>query len=170
MNTVHLYIFSVDMRTIVIISIGIAILFFSSSIYIYASDVAAISSVELGVQSIDISKPTLTNATFIIQMNLTNPTDRTIQGLSSIFDIYIGQNRIGSGSFQNVNISPKSHTVHSVTTIITYVGLAHTAIDIIANLIEGQQTTVNIEGTMTAYVFFGLSQTTQEYTATITTS
>ena len=103
-------------------------------------------------------------------MNITNPTDRTIQGLSSIFDIYIGQNPIGSGNFQNININPKSFTVHSVTIVITYMGLAHSVIDIIANLIEGQQTTVTIKGTMTSNIFFGLSQTTQDFTATITTS
>jgi hypothetical protein len=138
--------------------------------YTYISDVAAISSVNLEIQQIDATRPNLTNVTLILQMNLSNPTDRTIQRLSSIFDIYIGQNYIGSGAFQNINISPKSYSVHSVTTVITYKGLAHSVIDIIANLIEGQQSTVNISGTMTASILFGLSQTTQKFSATITTT
>lgn len=158
------------MRTIAIVGISAALLLFVFSFYIYTSDVAAISEVKIQLNGIEITKPTLYNVTMIIQMNISNPTDRMIQDLSSTFDIYIGENNIGSGEFQDVTVNARDNTIKSVKTVITYKGLALSAIDFIDNLIKGEKTTVTIQGTMTSKVFFGLTQTTQDFTATITTS
>ena len=160
------------MRIITIIGAGVALLIFFSSFYIYTNDVAAVSSVEIGIQKIKIEKVNLINQTFTlnISVNLTNPTGSKIQNLSSTFDIFIESYYIGSGSFQEAHINPHTNTSIPIATTITYKGLATYAIESILNLINEQQTTLHINGTMTAKIFFGLSQTTQEFTAAITTA
>jgi len=158
------------MKIIAIVVSGIVLLLFFSFFYTYTSDIAAISQVHIELDHVEITKPTFYNVTLTLLMNISNPTERTIQDLSSDFDIYIGSNQIGSGSFSGITIQPKSSTLEPVATIITYKGLAHSIIERLSDLIYGQQTTIIIEGTMTAKVFFGLSQTSQEFTATIITT
>ncbi|MDG6229093.1 MAG: hypothetical protein QCH96_03915 [Candidatus Thermoplasmatota archaeon] len=158
------------MKIITILVSGIVLLLFFTFFYTYSSDIAAISQVHIELSDVEITKPTFYNVTLTLLMNISNPTERTIQDLSSDFDIYIGSHQIGSGSFSGITIQPKSSTLEPVATIITYKGLAHSIIERLSDFINGQQTTIIIEGTMTAKVFFGLGQTTQDFAATIVTT
>jgi len=155
------------MRTIAIVGISAALLLFVFSFYIYTSDVAAISEVEIQPISIENSKFTIKNVTLTIMLNISNPTDREISDLSSTFSIFIGENNIGVGEFQDIYITANSYTIKTVKNVISFADVGHYVID---SLEDGFDTTVTIQGTMTSKVFFGLTQTTQEFTATITTS
>jgi len=155
------------MRTITIVGIIAAFLIILVSIFTYTSDVAAISEVEIQLEGIDKIKTTLHNVTLTTKMNISNPTGRTIQDLSSTFDIYVGDTKIGSGTFQGVTINPQSSTKATTEILITSKELLHSGIDYFYNLLGGKETTVTIDGTMNSTIFFGLTQTTQEFTGTL---
>lgn len=134
--------------------------------YTYFADAQSIEQVYAQVETIDQINPKFTKADITFTLNITNPTSRDITDLSSTFDIYIEQNYIGTGSFANFSIPSQTNKFKQVTITGNYGGLADSAVDIIKNWVSGQDSTLRIEGTMTASVLFGLTTASHEYTAT----
>lgn len=152
-----------QLGTIITIAILIPTLFLG---YTYFADADAIQNIYAEVETIDQINPKITKATITFTLNITNPTTRDINDLSSTFDIYIEQNYIGTGSFANFSIPGQTTKFKQVTITVNYGGLADSAVDFIKNWFSGQDSTLRIEGTMTASVLFGLTTASHEYTAT----
>jgi hypothetical protein len=134
--------------------------------YSYFADAQAIQQVYADVTAINQINPKLTSAAILFTLNITNPSSRNINKLSSTFDLYIEKNFIGTGSFSNFSIPGQTNKFKEVSLTIQYTGLADSAVDIIKNWVSGQHTTLRIEGVMTASVLFGLATVSHKYTAT----
>lgn len=147
--------------------ITLAILFPSLFLgYTYFADADAIQNIYAKVETMDQINPKITKATITFTLNITNPTTRDINDLSSTFDIYIKENYIGTGSFSNFSIPGQTNRFKQVTITVNYGGLADSAIGIIKNWVSNQGLTLRIEGTMKASVLFGLTTISHKYTAT----
>ena len=136
--------------------------------YTYFADADAIQKIYADVDTIDQINPKITKATIIFTLNITNPTTRDITDLSSTFDIFIQDNYVGTGSFSNFNIPAQTNKFKQVSITVSYGGIADSAVDIFTNWVSGQDTTLTIEGTMTASVLFGLTTASHSYTASST--
>jgi hypothetical protein len=139
--------------------------------YTYFADAQAIQQIRAEVYSfnpdsnIDFDLPERKiNLNFTL--NVTNPSSRDIQDISSTFNIYIEENFIGEGSFSNLSIKANSSKFKDITVSFDLKGFAYSIIDGIANALKNQNTEITIEGTMTASVLFGLTTASHSYTAT----
>jgi len=136
--------------------------------YTYFADADAIQKIYADVDTIDQINPKITKATIIFTLNITNPTTRDITDLSSTFDIFIQDNYVGKGFFSNFSIPAQTNKFKQVSITVSYGGIADSAVDIFTNWVSGQDTTLTVEGTMTASVLFGLTTASHSYTASST--
>ena len=132
--------------------------------YTYYSDASAIQQIRAEIEGISNIDPKITSATLTFTMNITNPTSKHIQDLSSTFDIYIESNYIGNGSFSDISIEPLSTTYKPMTVKVYYNGLADAGVDIIKNWVQGEETKLTITGTMSASILFGFAEATHDFT------
>jgi hypothetical protein len=148
-------------------SIGIVILLILISFlgYTFYADAEAIQQVSAEVETINRIEPKITSATLLFTINLTNPSSRNIHQLSSTFDIFIENNFVGTGSFSDHDIPAQTSTIKEISININYGGLADSAVDILKNWVKGQESTVRINGNITAAVLFGLTTASHEFTA-----
>ncbi len=138
--------------------------------YTYYADAQAIEKISAEVYSfnpdsnidLDLSKRTLD---LNFTLNMTNPSPRDINDISSTFKIYIEENFIGNGSFTNLTLRAKSSKFKEITVSFDLKGFAYSFIDTIANVLKNETTTITIEGNLTASVLFGLSTASHQYTA-----
>ena len=151
-------------NTILITILGISFLLIAFLGYTYYSDGVAIHQIKVEIEEINNIYPKVTSATLTFTMNITNPTSKHINDLSSTFDIYIESNYIGKGSFSDIDIDPFSTTYESMSVIVYYNGLADATVDLIKNWVIGEETKLTINGTMKASVLFGLAEASQEFT------
>jgi len=136
--------------------------------YIYFADVAAMSSIEVTINDVDITDVKFTSFKLKLDANIYNPTDQDISGLSSAFDIYIEDNYVGEGGFSNVFIPAHAQSEKDVS--ITISGLAVAAVDVIKNVITEGNFDLNISGNINGNVLFGLITFSQEFETTHTYS
>ena len=134
--------------------------------YTYYADADAIQHVIAEVDGINDIIPRVFNATLTFTLNVSNPTNRDINNLSSTFDIYIQQNKIGDGSFSGLSIPAQSHINKQVTITVYYTEIANSVIDILKNWGQDQDTPLTVKGTMTSRVLFGLATASHQYMAT----
>ena len=148
--------------SIIAIILLLLILFAGYSFY---ADAQAIERVYAEVDTIDQVSPKLNFATIIFTLNITNPSNRDVNDLSSTFDLYIDENDVGDGSFSNLYIPAQSNTYKQVSMKVHYNEIAKSVIDIISNWTQGQNTSVKVKGTMQASVLFGLTTASHQYIA-----
>ncbi len=134
--------------------------------YTYYADADALQNVYAEIEGIDQINAKITSATITFNLNITNPSNRNINQLSSTFDIYIENNFVGTGSFSDHDISAQTSNLKQVQINVNYGGLADSSIDILKNLVAGQDSQIEIKGTITASVLFGLTTTSHEFIAT----
>ena len=134
--------------------------------YTYYADAEAIQNVFAEVNTINNISPKITSATLTFSLNVTNPSQRDITDLSSIFDIFISQTKIGEGSFAGLSVPAQSNVFKEVTITVYYSGLADSIINIFENWKQGQDTTLIVDGIMEATVLFGLATASHEFIAT----
>jgi LEA14-like dessication related protein len=150
--------------TTIVLSILLLLTFFFA--YTYYNDVEALGNISAEISSInqvDFNFFTPTIITFTL--NISNPSNIQMNQLSSTFDLYIEENFLGSGSFQNIIIAPQSNRFTQVTMSLDNSEIAASVIDILANWQSNQNTTVKVQGIMSASVLFGLATTSHEYIA-----
>ena len=133
--------------------------------YSYYADADTLLHVYADVEGINDVNVKLTSASITFTLNITNPTTRNINDLSSRFDIYIEQNIIGYGSFSNVDIPAQSSILKPVSITVYYNKTISSIWDVIVNNFQGQQSKLIIKGTMTASVMFGLSTASEDFIA-----
>jgi LEA14-like dessication related protein len=132
--------------------------------YSYYADADALLHVYAEVESINNVNVKLSSASITFTMNITNPSTRNINDLSSHFDIYIEQNKIGDGSFSNIDIPADSSILKPVTITVYYNQTISSIWNVIVDKFQGQQSKLIIKGTMTASVIFGLTTASQDFT------
>jgi LEA14-like dessication related protein len=156
----------------VIVTIILAIILSFSGFlgYIYFADVAAMSCIEVIVEDIDLTDLKITSFKLKINIDIYNPTDQDISGLSSTFDIYIEDNYVGEGGFSNVFIPAHTQSEKDVSITIYYSGLADAAVDVIKNVITEGTFDLTISGDISGNVLFGLIAFSQEFETTHTYS
>ena len=138
--------------------------------YIYYADVAAMSSIEVTINDVDITDVKFTSFKLKLDANIYNPTDQDISGLSSTFDIYIEDNYVGEGGFSNVFIPAHAQSEKDVSITIYYSGLADASVDAIKNVITEGNFDLTISGNINGNVLFGLIAFSQEFETTHTYS
>ena len=151
-------------NTILLTILCISFLLIAFFGYTYYSDAIAIQQIKVEIEEINNINPKVTSATLRFTMNITNPTSKPINDLSSTFDIYIESNYVGKGSFSDIDIDPFSTTYESMSVIVYYNGLADAGVDLIKNWVHGEKTKLTINGTMAASVLFGLAEASHEFT------
>ena len=134
--------------------------------YNYYADVAAMSSIEVTINDVDITDVKFTSFKLKLDANIYNPTDQDISGLSSAFDIYIEDNYVGEGGFSNVFIPAHAQSEKDVLITIYYSGLADAAVDVIKNVITEGNFDLIISGNINGNVLFGLIAFSQEFETT----
>jgi LEA14-like dessication related protein len=138
--------------------------------YIYYADAAAMSSIEVTINDVDITDVKFTSFKLKLDASIYNPTDQDISGLSSTFDIYIEDNYVGKGGFSNVFIPAHAQSEKDVSITIYYSGLADAAVDVIKNVITEGNFDLIISGNINGNVLFDLIAFSQEFETTHTYS
>lgn len=138
--------------------------------YNYYADVAAMSSIEVTINDVDITDVNITSFKLKLDASIYNPTDQDISGLSSTFDIYIEDNYVGEGDFSNVFISAHAQSEKDVSVTIYYSSLADASVDVIKNIITEGNFDLTISGNINGNVLFGLITFSQEFETTHTYS
>ena len=159
-----------EKNVIVTIILAIILSFSGFLVYIYYADVAAMSSIEVTINDVDITDVKFTSFKLKLDANIYNPTDQDISGLSSTFDIYIEDNYVGEGNFSNVFISAHAQSEKDVSVTIYYSGLADASVDVIKNIITEGNFDLTISGNINGNVLFGLITFSQEFETTHTYS
>jgi LEA14-like dessication related protein len=150
----------------IVIIIIISISFLSYIFLNYRSDVEAINNLNLDLKDVDIFEINiLTSFKLKLTVEITNPSNREINDLSSNFEIFIEDQYIGQGNFSNVNINKNSKINQDISITIYYSGLAEAIVEIIKNLIDEGDFTLKIDGTLYAKTLFGMSTIKQHYFA-----
>ncbi len=150
----------------IVIIIIISISFLSYIFLNYRSDVEAINNLNLDLKDVDIFDINiLTSFKLKLTVEITNPSNREINDLSSNFEIFIEDQYIGQGNFSNVNINKNSKINQDISITIYYSGLAEAIVEIIKNLIDEGDFTLKIDGTLYAKTLFGMSTIKQNYFA-----
>jgi hypothetical protein len=150
----------------IVIIIIISISFLSYIFLNYRSDVEAINNLNLDLKDVDIFEINiLTSFKLKLTVEITNPSNREINDLSSNFEIFIEDQYIGQGNFSNVNINKNSKINQDISITIYYSGLAEAIVEIIKNLIDEGDFTLKIDGTLYAKTLFGMSIIKQNYFA-----
>jgi hypothetical protein len=152
-------------RNITFIFIGIILILFFLG-YTYFADADAIQNVYAEVEGINQINAKITSATITFTINITNPSNRNVNQLSSTFDIYIEDNFVGTGSFSDYDIPAETSKLKQVQINVNYGGLADSSIEILKNWIIGQDSQLKIKGSITASVLFGLTTTSHKFIAT----
>ncbi len=142
------------------------ILFLSFMGFTYYADAAAVSKVRVRVENIDLVNIYSNGVKLGFTVRFVNPTNREINDLSSDFDIYIDDVKIGSGSFSDMDIGSNDDTSEQMTVLVTYLGLAQSAVNVIKNFIYGEKTGFSIQGVVTADILFGLTKISSKFVAT----
>jgi len=147
----------------IIIIIAILFSFFG---FTYYADADAILHLYSDVDTINGVNIKVTSAIITFTLNISNPTTRNINDLSSTFDIFIKQNKIGQGSFSGIDIPAESSVYEKVSITVYYNQTLASIWDTIVDKFQGQETTLVIKGTMDASVLFGLTKASQDFIAT----
>ncbi len=150
-------------RNIVIILVLLLFTLFLG--YTYYVDADTLQHISAEVSSIQQVYVTIPATTITFTLNISNPGQRSINQLSSTFDLYIEQNYLGSGSFHDLTIPPQSSQFTQVTMSLDNSEIAASVVDMLSNLRFSQNTTVKVEGTMTASVLFGMATASHQYIA-----
>jgi LEA14-like dessication related protein len=138
--------------------------------YIYHADIAAMSSIEVTIDNVDLTDVKLSSFKLKLHTTIFNPTDQDISGLSSAFDIYIEDNYVGEGDFSKVFIPAHSQSEKDVSITIYYSGLADATVDAIIKFIKEGNFDLTISGNISGNVLFGLIAFSQEFETTYTYS
>lgn len=133
--------------------------------YTYYADAEAIQNVYAEIEGINQINAKITSATITFTLNITNPSNRNVNQLSSTFDIYIEDNFVGTGSFFDHDIPAQTSNLKQVQINVNYGGLADSSIDILKNWFVGQDSQIKIKGVITASVLFGLTTTSHKFIA-----
>jgi hypothetical protein len=148
------------MPIIVVVSIILGIsLFFS---YTYHADIATLYSAEISIEDITIQELTLTYCTLTIYIDISNPTDRDISGLTATFDVFIADNYVGLGSVSEVSIPAQSNRLKDVIVTIYYSNVVFSVVD----GLQSGNFDVTVKGSASGNVLFGLITVSDEFEAT----
>lgn len=134
-------------------------------VYTFYTDTESLKQVYAKVEGIQDIDAKFTSATITFNLNITNPSSKSINQLSSTFDIFIENNFIGTGSFADYSIPAKTSIDKEVEVNVNYGGLADSSIDILKNWASGEESEIKIDGTITASILFGLTAASQDFTA-----
>jgi len=148
-----------SMRFIIIAAIIIAVLGFLG--FTYSVDVTALDNARITIKDIQIQYIGLTSCKLKIFIDINNPSDRDISGLTSNFDVFITDNYVGSGSVSRVSIPAQSSREKGVSLTIINIYFIGAVKD---GIINGNFD-VSIKGYASGDVLFGLITVTDHISA-----
>ena len=147
---------------IILISIIIIFIIPLGLCYTYYADVGALDKTNVTIKDIRLQEIGLTYCELKIYINFYNPSDRDVNGLSAVFDIYIADNYIGKGSLSKVSISSKSSVEKDTTVTIYYANVATAVVD----GIKKGNFDLTIKGTASGNILFGILTISEKFEAT----
>lgn len=150
-------------RILALLSAAVAICILGIAIGTIIEDNAAFQTVEASIQSVNLSEIGTTSCEITLTVLIINPSDRSINGLSSDFDLFIQNVSIGHGSSSETNLPANSQNIDQLSLNLSYTGLATGTVQIIKNLIGGQQTSLILDGEIHARLLWGLVPVHQEF-------
>ena len=148
----------------IILTVGILLIILGFLGYTYTSDVAALDNAKVTIKDIHIQEIGLTSCELTIYIDISNPSDRDISGLTADFDVFISDTAVGRGSVSRVSIPAQSSREKGVLLTIVYFGLAKAVIE---GITKGNFD-LSIKGYASGDVFFGLITITDKISATKT--
>ncbi|RLF39431.1 MAG: hypothetical protein DRN12_07015 [Thermoplasmata archaeon] len=137
----------------VVILLIVTVFFISN----YYGDVEALENVDVSVESVYISRFGLTDCTFILTLNISNPSSHDISSLSSNFEIFVENISIGYGNFSGVDIKAYTAVRKDISVIVVYSSVAEAAVNTLRNIWKGGSPTVEIKGEISGSILFGLT-------------
>ena len=129
------------------------------------ADNAAFQTVEASIQSVGLSELGSTSFQITLTALLINPSDRPITGFSSDFDLFIQNVSIGHGTSSEINLPAHSQKIEPLFLNLSYTGLTAGTVQIIKNLLDGQGTSLLLDGEIHARLLWGLVPVHQEFLA-----
>ena len=131
----------------------------------YYGDVEALRSINVSVVSARVSKLGLTNCSFLLTINISNPSSHDISSLSSDFEIFIENISIGHGNFSGVDIKAYTVAQRDITVTVIYTSVAEAAVGVLRKLWNGESVSVEIRGDVIGSVLFGLTNVSYFFTS-----
>ncbi len=147
------------MAAAVVISAVIAVSGFLGSAY-YA-DVSAIEKSEISLSNASFSEFSLTYCKLKLNVEVTNPSSRSISNLSVKFDIYLTDNYVGNGYFPEISIPVHSSRTRAMTITIYYAELTGGVV----NMLEKGKVTITLKGEVEGSVLYDLMSFSQKFNA-----
>jgi LEA14-like dessication related protein len=146
----------------IIIVIGIILAISGFLGYTYYADATTLNNAEVTIENIHLQELSLTYCKLKIYIDISNPTNRDISGLTAVFNIYIADNYVGSGSFSKVSIPAQSNREKDVTITIYYAKVAVAVVD----GIKRGNFDLTIKGEASGDVLFDLITVSKQFKAT----
>jgi hypothetical protein len=152
-----------SMRFIIIAGVIIAILGLFG--YTYSADVSALDNARITIRDIRIQEINLIDpkphCNLIIFIDISNPSNQDITGLTADFDVFITNNYVGSGSVSKISIPAQSSKEKEVSLTIYFFDVAAAVKDVIIN----GNFIISIKGYASGDVLFGLITITDQISA-----
>ena len=126
--------------------------------FTYTADVAALDNAKVSIKDIRFQEIGLTSCKLKIFIEISNPSDRYISGLTADFEVFINENYVGSGSVSRISIPAQSNREKGVTITIFYTNAAEAVID----GIQKGYFDLSINGDASGDVLFGLITVTNQ--------
>ncbi len=120
--------------------------------YSYHADVSAIGKSEISISDASFSEIGLTYCKLKLNVEINNPSSRSISDLSVKFDIYLTETYVGNGSFSKISIPSHSSRTRDMTVTIYYAGLGSSLI----NMLKEGKVTITIKGEVDGSVLYGI--------------
>jgi LEA14-like dessication related protein len=143
---------------VITIILGISLFF----VYTYYTDIATLYDAEISIEDIVLEELSLTYCKLKIYIKISNPTNRDISGLTAMFDVFIGDSKVGLGSFSKVTIPGQSNRLKDVSVTIYYSNVVLSVV----NGIKNGNFDLTIKGNASGDVLFGLITVSDGFIAT----
>jgi hypothetical protein len=146
----------------VVVGLLLSFCFFN---YLYSKGVESVEDMEVVILDISFSEVKVSSCVLGVLVNISNPSDYYFSGVSSVFDIFIDDNVIGSGSFSELDIPAFSSRVVEIPVTIMYLGLAQGVVELVTDFLMGNPTSLFFSGDLSIRIFFGFMTITRSFSS-----
>jgi hypothetical protein len=152
-------------KMIAFLTVALVVCLLGFAISTVIADNAALQTVTVSVQSVTLSEIGTTSCEITLTVILANPSNRTLLGCSSNFNLFIQNTYIGHGKCPEGDLPAHAQTIERLSLTLSYAGLAAGTLQIIKNLIAGKQISLIIDGEIHARLLCGLIPIHQDISA-----
>jgi LEA14-like dessication related protein len=149
-------------KSIVIILGLVVVILLGFFVLQYIADASAMNDFKIAIKQVNVTHIGVTACDVIVTVNFTNPTSQDLQIQSASFDVYVADSYVGHSDVSSFVIPHHSSAEQQISLTVLYMDLAHAVLEGLLN----NNYQINVTGTATGSIFYGLVQTTVPFKLT----